>query len=78
MTHSDCASAGQCKLDGVEKSNRAVGFLTKHKSMLFSCVVLCIVLKYGSTGCFYNELQRIIITVLKNIFILLVFERELD
>lgn len=28
MTHDDCASAGQCRLDGVEKSNRAENELT--------------------------------------------------
>lgn len=55
MTHSDCASAGQCKLDGVEKSNRAVGFIPKYKSMLFSCVVVCIVLKDGCTVSFIQE-----------------------
>lgn len=34
MTHGDCASAGQCRLDAVEKSNRAVGVIAKHKLML--------------------------------------------
>lgn len=35
MTHGDCASAGQCRLDRVEKSNGAVGVIAKYKLMLF-------------------------------------------
>lgn len=58
MTHSDCASVGQCKLDRVEKSKRAVGFIAKYKSMTFSCVVLCIVLECGCTACFIKEFTK--------------------
>lgn len=36
MTHGDCASAGQCGLDGVEKSNRAVGVTAENKLTVFS------------------------------------------
>lgn len=31
MTHGDCASAGQCRLDGVEKSDGAVGVTAEYK-----------------------------------------------
>lgn len=34
MTHGDCASAGQCRLGRVEKSNGAVGVIAKYKLML--------------------------------------------
>lgn len=39
MTHGDCASAGQCKLDGVEKSNSALGFTAKIKKQRSSHVL---------------------------------------
>lgn len=35
MTHGDCASAGQCRLDGVEKSNGAVGVTAEYKLTFF-------------------------------------------
>lgn len=35
MTHGDCASAGQCRLDGAEKSNGAVGVTAEYKWTFF-------------------------------------------
>lgn len=59
MTHGDCASAGQCKLDRVERSARAAGFRAKYKSMLLLCALLCIVPQRGRAGRgIYTEVKR--------------------
>lgn len=50
MTHGDCASAGQCRLDRVEKSNGAVGVIAKYKLMLGFSVLFFFVLLFLFAG----------------------------
>lgn len=62
MTHGDCASAGQCRLDGTERSNGAVGVIAKYKLML-GCFLFSLFLFTGggiysgdTTGFFLSTL----------------------
>lgn len=71
MTHGDCASGGQCELEGVEKSSGAVGFRAKAQidAPLMFCSVRCSEmweLRLIRPG-IYVEMQKSTITFLSDI-----------
>ena len=85
MTHGDCASAGQCKLDGVEKSNGAVGFIAKIQidASLMCCSLHCSETRMHRSFYhgIYNEMsgkQNGLFVLYNLLFIILYFDRESD